>query len=555
MRLLRTLFLSTLLLLAAGGVCGASQFIAPAVTVTDTTTSKLSVPRGDGLGAVFYVNVTAIGAGDTWTFKLTYVDAAGTSVDVSSTTSGITSTGKTAFTVAAPFSSGTAPYPTHVVATRSVAGGSPTVTYTISGFLTNSVAVSKNNANVLEVCKAGCRFSTVTSAMAAITDNSVTQRYTILIGPGDYDESVTMKSYVTLRGVSRVGTRIRGDTTPTLSFPNTVTWAGVENITVGGQVPIRLLTTAPASRLVVNVLDSDLGIIDGSESANGKSVDCLQDQGGRRDITMIGTVCRSMFDAVIVAANSTYHGAGNTFYIDDNGDSGNDPRIWLTQGQGSQLFESGSTAYIALSAVDSVTTVAVASAAGATAATQAAILSLSAIDAYVVSTNTSRTAPIACAELGSAVANTNTSRVDLEGFKCHVIAADATITITGINILADADHANWRFRVRGGGVYMSGGATRNDITNAETNGSFVFTVSGFENSGVYTGAGSFTPGATALGSFTTKILAPAGDLVAATCTVGEIKADTAGATQEFCWCITGPAWACVSATTVTGPTD
>ena len=54
--------------------------------------------------------------------------------------------------------------------------------------------------NIINVAKTGGDYSTIADALNSITDNSATNTYLINIGPGTYEEQVTMKNYVNLNG-------------------------------------------------------------------------------------------------------------------------------------------------------------------------------------------------------------------------------------------------------------------------------------------------------------------------------------------------------------------
>jgi len=54
--------------------------------------------------------------------------------------------------------------------------------------------------NIIYVAKSGGDYTTISSALASITDSSSTNPYTIIVGPGVYHEKFTMKQYVKLKG-------------------------------------------------------------------------------------------------------------------------------------------------------------------------------------------------------------------------------------------------------------------------------------------------------------------------------------------------------------------
>lgn len=66
----------------------------------------------------------------------------------------------------------------------------------------SNVAVKFNTpyAQTVTVAKSGGDYTTITSALAAITDAATDKRYLIKVMPGTYVEAVTMKAYVDIKG-------------------------------------------------------------------------------------------------------------------------------------------------------------------------------------------------------------------------------------------------------------------------------------------------------------------------------------------------------------------
>lgn len=197
-----------------------ARISAPAVTVTNTTTSPCNIPEGVFWGMTIYVNVTAIGAGDTWTFKAQDADS-GTAVDLTTTSSGVTSTGMYALTLTSPFgSTGATPLPTQIVATRSVAGGAPTVTYTVICTGVNSAGVTVNpivagsHEFVVDPSGANGAYLTIaaalTAASAAATSTSPSV-VRLLSGVYVQEAQLDMRnmSYVSIVGAGKDATIIR----------------------------------------------------------------------------------------------------------------------------------------------------------------------------------------------------------------------------------------------------------------------------------------------------------------------------------------------------------
>ena len=62
--------------------------------------------------------------------------------------------------------------------------------------------------NVVIVAKSGGDFTTITAALASITDASASNPYLIYVAPGTYTEQVTMKQYVDIEGAGELTTKI-----------------------------------------------------------------------------------------------------------------------------------------------------------------------------------------------------------------------------------------------------------------------------------------------------------------------------------------------------------
>ena len=58
------------------------------------------------------------------------------------------------------------------------------------------------------VAKSGSSYSTITAAQTAITDNSPSKIYTVLVFPGEYDEALTLKDYVNIVAIDPFNTYI-----------------------------------------------------------------------------------------------------------------------------------------------------------------------------------------------------------------------------------------------------------------------------------------------------------------------------------------------------------
>lgn len=85
--------------------------------------------------------------------------------------------------------------------------GAKTIIATGSSFF-----ITNEDANIVTVAKRGGEYTSVKSAVDAITDNSSTNPYIISVGPGIYVENpITMKSYVHIIGVGHSATTIQAN--------------------------------------------------------------------------------------------------------------------------------------------------------------------------------------------------------------------------------------------------------------------------------------------------------------------------------------------------------
>lgn len=87
-------------------------------------------------------------------------------------------------------------------------------------------------ANVVTVATSGGDFTTISAALASITNASDTNRYLIKVMPGIYNESIQMKQYVDVVGSGRENTKITSTAnSPTRDY-NIATVIGANNTTL-----------------------------------------------------------------------------------------------------------------------------------------------------------------------------------------------------------------------------------------------------------------------------------------------------------------------------------
>lgn len=438
------------------------------------------------------------------------------------------------------------------------------VAQTFTDIQTFSGGFKRPTIQIKEVCPSGCEFATVTAALAAITDSSSTKRYTVLIYPADYDETVTMKSYVGLVGLQRDTVRLRGvDANGTVIIPVDVTGTSYESLTIGGRKPL-LLQGDNTVRTVTTVTNAILGITDGTENAaSGKSIDGVIILTALADYTNTNVICRSIFDCVNIGPAGGDPTPGNGVNYTENGQVDE----LLAQGQifvrawsfigGHSVFINGTQ--VTVTKTSSISQVRALHLTG-TLASGANRMLLTMLNASIFINDTqSASSTNFCFNISSSATSATPSYVNIIGSDCIIIATSASGTPTGVDVVNDADHSNWTLSRIGGSDTITGGASQRNVNQADTTGGFVFNYSGVKNAGLFTGAGVITGANTSHGQFGTSLIGPARDLSIGSCVLGETAVDSGGATVERCVCGSGNVWACWNLATgafnANGPVD
>jgi len=84
----------------------------------------------------------------------------------------------------------------------------------------------------LTVCKSGCAYSVIQTAIDAIGDNASDKPYVIQIYPGTYTENVVMEEYVSLVGFDHETTEITSASGVTVTAPPGTSDASISNLTL-----------------------------------------------------------------------------------------------------------------------------------------------------------------------------------------------------------------------------------------------------------------------------------------------------------------------------------
>jgi hypothetical protein len=89
-------------------------------------------------------------------------------------------------------------------------------------------------ANTVQVWPGGAQFTTIQAAINSITNASPQLQYQVSIGPGTYNENVTMKDYVFLMGAGETATTITAPGQPNFSngVVNSASGCGISDLSI-----------------------------------------------------------------------------------------------------------------------------------------------------------------------------------------------------------------------------------------------------------------------------------------------------------------------------------
>ena len=347
---------------------------------------------------------------------------------------------------------------------------------------------------VKRVCKSGCEFSTVSTALTAITDATSTKRYTVLVEPGDYDESIVPKAWVSLVGTDRSAVRLRGASaaTPTILIPQDVTPTFYYNLTIGGETAIKS-NVGNTAYGEIYVADCIMGITDGTEFATpGKTNIGLSLEkkisAYVRDTTwnVRQFVAFARFDTAYYSVGDRIYGSqiDGTFFAPYNRDEGG----VIIDATGFQMYLTTAATTGTLAGYASIIEPVEAGAVASRIRLQG--------DIVIVSTNSSRTTDIECFRIDKNESSGLGIDVNVGGSTCTVTAAGTSAAIHGIKVISDGtDHNGVAVRWNGGRILRSGGSSgSSDVDQNETTSGFSLALSNLDHAGVYTGSGAVLTG-------------------------------------------------------------
>jgi len=395
------------------------------------------------------------------------------------------------------------------------------------------------------VCKSGCDYATISAAVASIGDAAIDKRYTVKIDDGNWDEQVVFastKSYISLEGTSRTGTRIRGTTNSGVTLQAGATGIGFSNLTIGGRSPVLAQTTVGTFFLD----DVTLGIADGTEAGVGTttSVDGIIETGNGTGNTwyLHDVDMESEWDFFVLGANTTVHYNGGNMVLRNTNNYQVNMFRCLSGGSGMWMFMDG-VKWIG----SGTTNLAVYGflydmpiAPSATRGTRIWFTN-SLIDITLTGVTA---ADAACVLLDDAVTLASVDEIVLDGSVCRITDTAGTRPLEAINVTKiDADRSHWNVRWEGGGITLTpnAGGSATDINNLDNTAGFAITLSDLRMLGTATGAG-------VVNIFADQAMPPS-NLTSGACLRGQYGLDIGGATVEQCFCYATNVWSCFNMAT------
>jgi hypothetical protein len=413
---------------------------------------------------------------------------------------------------------------------------------------TTTVPILTGGTQIKTVCASGCSATTVAGGLALATSPTSSNRYTIVVYPGVYNEAVTVPTYTSLFGTERSSTIVR----------KVGTAVGAQEVTISNMTIVEAILpgtnrTTPANLYLVGVdggafnCSTEYGLACGAFTG---SIDFINgstngSDGGGNTIFVWATRYRGTWDAFALGPDDSYIGYGND--LDLRGTSSTDAaRCWNSLTGSIRVKDSGSRCsatmsdstygsfgYVAAIQVDNSRPI------GGTTASLPSLIDLAGTQISVSTTNgsltgTNRQGVILIDDVLTAG---GAGTISLKNVTATVTAADASQTIDGIHLASDAQLSGWTAEWRVGSLALSGGATRNDVRSDEATVTSI-TLDRLLHSGVYSGAGTAPTivNSPLIGGGTRdRAIATA----PANCVVGDHYTDTSGAD---CVCLSAGTW-------------
>jgi len=421
----------------------------------------------------------------------------------------------------------------------------PTVATTrrVGGWLFNKDYVERPELATLEACSFGCKYATVTEALAAVTDASTSKRYVILIrAPYSATGTITAKSYVSFLGDDRVAARLAS-----VTVPAGVTEVSFSNLTLTGTVSLATGNTTDGWVFFTSVnIGSPTSTAGLFSSATEKWHVVASD--------IVGWTT----GPVLLSDDCEYYELGATwFYTPPGIDTGAVYSIQSHGGHGSRMFISGTVIDVlsTSSSIDSNASQVISIGnSGGSFGSQDLHVELSNVSVMWRETSATRTARTSLVSFGFEDADaTYMHRLRLNNVDFRLVRTSTSGTVSGIDIIdcvagvncdTDNGHGNWSFHMSGGEISLTGGANRYDVVQLDTGATNLeVRLTGVRHAGNYNG----TTGLTVEDSPLTdgKVRHTPLETAPATCSIGDTYTDKSGA---FCFCKAANTWEITNAT-------
>jgi hypothetical protein len=332
------------------------------------------------------------------------------------------------------------------------------------------------------VCKSGCTYSEPADAVDSITDSAANNRYSVIVYPGTYTKSITMKSYVGIVGYDPASTIIMGTDNSSLTaiyLGTGVTETYFQGLTIGNQYPFYLSGVA-SSTTTTTVNNCTVGLL-------GSSTDCWYDtaQSANHHIYATNVTLNVNADCIMPTPGSRFIGRNLTVFSGATG-SGNG-LIKPGRYQGGWYVDIDGLSHLATITSGTDRLFNWPSALSGT--TTGPVLKIRNAVWRVTTTGTTA-ATQTCVNVGGVNGVSTTADFEFTNLDCSLIATDASQTLYGYSIGNDSDLANFRMHVQGGSILTSGPGTRADVSQNGTAAGFVFEMGSNRNEGTFTGGGT-----------------------------------------------------------------
>lgn len=172
------------------------------------------------------------------------------------------------------------------------------------------------------VAKSGADYTLIQDAIDSISDAAANKPYVVLIYPGTYTEDITMKAWVSLRGMGEFSQVIISgtDSAPLIDFDNGNSVTSIENLTMS-------LTPTVTNQIVVQITNGvkfikgcDIKMVSSTNGIVGQLITCANGyftiNNTRLVYTLSGTAAGANTHNIVEIAGTTSYVFQNSSYFD-----------------------------------------------------------------------------------------------------------------------------------------------------------------------------------------------------------------------------------------------